>query len=148
MPGPQARSTWRWSSWSCYTGLRYGSLTNALGGCWDDYNTGWTSVVVRQPWQGRDGVCEYPPLDAAMEEAGLHEVNTFIYLHQNKVTHFIQISHIMYLCLVAERRPGSMVTKRWCNQDEMDVERRWMAYQEAERTEGEEETYGTDMETY
>ena len=54
----------------------------------------------------------------------------------------------MYLCLVAERRPGSMVTKRWCNQDEMDVERMWMAYQEEESTEGEEETYGTDIETY
>ena len=32
----------------------------------------------RQTWQGRDGVWTYPPLEDAMAEAGLQEVETYV----------------------------------------------------------------------
>ena len=42
-----------------------------------------------QPWKGRDGVWFYPPLEDAMVEAGLQEVETYISLLQNTVAKYI-----------------------------------------------------------
>ena len=53
----------------------------------------------------------------------------------------------MYLCMAAEQRPGSRMAKRWWEQDGLDLEGMWTAAWEAERTEGGEETDGTDTET-
>ena len=53
----------------------------------------------------------------------------------------------MDLCLVAERRQGPRMPKRWWEQGEVDVEGMRTAAWEAERTEGGKETYGTEMET-
>ena len=33
-------------------------------------------LMGRQPWRGRDGVWVYPPLEDAMAEAGLQDVET------------------------------------------------------------------------
>ena len=52
----------------------------------------------------------------------------------------------MELCLAAEQIPGPRVSKRWWEHDMVDVEGMRMAAQEAERTEGEEETDGAEME--
>ena len=54
----------------------------------------------------------------------------------------------MDLCLVAAQRPELTVTKQWVDQDRLDLEGMWTAARETEQTEGEEETDGTDMETY
>ena len=67
--------------------------------------------------RGRDGVWVYPPLEDAMAETGLQEVDTYVSRHQNTVAQFIATSTIMYLCLAAERRLGSRVSKRWWEQD-------------------------------
>ena len=83
-----------------------------------------------------------------MEEAGMQEVDTYVSHLQNIVTQFIATRPIMDLCLVAEGRPGSRVTKRWWDQDRLDMEGRRTASWEAERTEGEDETDGTETETY
>ena len=56
----------------------------------------------RQPWRGRDGVWIKPPLEDVMAEAGLQEVETYVYRRQNTATQFILATPIMYLCLVAE----------------------------------------------
>ena len=65
----------------------------------------------RQPWRGRYSVWIYPPLEALMVEAELQEVDTYVSRRQKTVTQFIVTRPIMDLCLVAERRPGSRVTK-------------------------------------
>ena len=54
---------------------------------------------------------------------------------------------IMDLCLAAERRPGPKISKRWWEQDRLDVNGMRTAAREAERTEGEEEMDGTKTET-
>ena len=43
----------------------------------------------RQPRQGRDRVWVYPLLEDVMSEAGLQEVETYVYLQQNTVSQFI-----------------------------------------------------------
>ena len=58
----------------------------------------------KKPWQVRDGVWLYPPMESATEEAGLQEVDTDVSRRQNTVAQFIATVPIMYLCLEAERR--------------------------------------------
>ena len=53
----------------------------------------------------------------------------------------------MDLCLVAKRRPGPGVTMRWWGQEGLDLEGMLKMDQEAERTEGEEETDRTENVT-
>ena len=89
----------------------------------------------------------YPPLDDAMAEVELQEVETYVSRRQNTVAQFIATRPIMDLCLAAERRPGPRVSKRWWEQDGVDVEGMQTAAEEAEWTEGEEETDETETET-
>ena len=63
-----------------------------------------------------------PPLEAAMEELGLQEVQTYVYRHQNTVSQFITTRPIMGLCLAEERRPGPWVSNRWLEKDGVDME--------------------------
>ena len=81
-----------------------------------------------------------------MKEAVLKEVETYVYFCNNTFTQFIATRTIMDLCMVSDRRPGSRVTKRWWDQDGMDVEGIWTKNREEEWMEGEEETYGTEMD--
>ena len=82
-----------------------------------------------------------------MAEAGLREVGTYVYLFHNTAAQFITTRPIVDLCLAAERMPGSRVTKQWWDQDGLDVEGMRTATQEAERTEGGEETDRAETET-
>ena len=75
----------------------------------------------RQPRQIRYGVGVYPHLEDVMTEAGLKEVETYLSLRQNTVTYFIATRPIMYLCLAEGRRLGPRVSKRWWEQDGVDV---------------------------
>ena len=61
-----------------------------------------------------------------------------------KIAQFIATSPIVDLCLVLERRPRLRVSKRWLDQDGLDLEGMRMEDQEAVRTEGEEETDETE----
>ena len=56
----------------------------------------------RKPHIGRDGVWLYPPLEDMMAEAGMQEVDTYVYRRHNTVAQFISTRPIMYLCLSAE----------------------------------------------
>ena len=67
----------------------------------------------RRSWQGRDIVCVYPLIEAAMTEAELQEVDTYVFRRHNTVVQFIATRPIMDLCLAADRRPRPSVTKRW-----------------------------------
>ena len=53
----------------------------------------------------------------------------------------------MALCMAVERSAGSRVTKRWWEQDILDMEAMRTAAQEAERMEGGKETDSMDIET-
>ena len=70
----------------------------------------------------------------------------YISRRQNIVAQFIVTSPIMDLCLAAAQRPGSRVSKRWWEQDGLNLEGTRTAVREVERMEG-GETDGTDTET-
>ena len=67
----------------------------------------------RKPHQGRDNVWLYPLPEDAMVEAGLQDVETYTSRCHNTVTQFIVTRPIMNLCLAAERRQSSWVSRRW-----------------------------------
>ena len=48
-----------------------------------------------------------------MEEAGLKEVETYVYRHHNTFSQFITTRPIMDLCMKEEQIPGSRVINRW-----------------------------------
>ena len=50
-------------------------------------------------------------------EAGLHEVDTYVSRRQNTVSQYIVTIAIMYLHLLAKRREGTMVSKRWWDRE-------------------------------
>ena len=78
-----------------------------------------------------------------MAEVGLQDVETYVYHRHNTVAKFIATRPIMELCLVEERRPGPRISKWLWEKEGVDVEGMQTAAQEAERTEGEEDTDGT-----
>ena len=90
----------------------------------------------RQPRRGRDEAWIYPLLEYAMVEAGLQEVETYDSCRQNMVAQFILTRLIMNLCLAAEWRQGPRMSKRWWEQDGVNVEGVRTADWEAERTDG------------
>ena len=53
----------------------------------------------RQPRRGRDSGWVYPPLEEAMVEAGLKEVETYVSCRKKKVAQFIATRPIVDMCL-------------------------------------------------
>ena len=88
----------------------------------------------RKPWQGRDDIWVYPPLEDTIVEEGPQDVETYVSHYQNIVAQFISTRTIMDLCLEVERRPGSGVNKSWWEHEELYVEGMWIAAWEAKRT--------------
>ena len=61
---------------------------------------------------------------------------------------YIATRPIMELCLSGKQRTGPRVAMLWWEQEDMDLEEMWTAFQEAERMEGEEEDLdGTETVT-
>ena len=69
-------------------------------------------LMRRQPQKDQDGGWVYPPLEDAMAEAGLQEVETYVSCCQNTVVQYIATRPIMDLCLAAKRRLGPRVAVR------------------------------------
>ena len=65
-----------------------------------------------------------------MAEAGLQEVETYVYRHQNTAAQYITARKIMDLCLAAKRRPGPRVKTRWWEQEGLELEGMRKATQE------------------
>ena len=57
-----------------------------------------------------------------MAEAGLQEVETYIYCHQNTMAQYITTRPIMDLCLAAKQRSGPRVEIRWWEHEVLDLE--------------------------
>ena len=70
-------------------------------------------LTLWQPWKGWYGGWFYPPLEDAMAEAGLQEMENYLSGCQNTVAQYIATRPIMGLCLAAKRRPGPKVEMRW-----------------------------------
>ena len=70
-------------------------------------------LTVWQPRKGCHGGWFYPPLDDALEEAGLQEMETYASGHQNTAAQYIVTGPIMGLCLAAKQRPGPRVEMWW-----------------------------------
>ena len=79
-------------------------------------------LTVRKPRRGRYRRWLYPPLSEGMDEAGLRDVEAYIYRLQNTVSQFIATRPIIDLCLATERHPWSRVVKRWWDQEGLDLE--------------------------
>ena len=90
----------------------------------------------RQPRRVWDSVWVYPLLEYAMAGVGLLEVETYVSRRQNSVAQFIAARTIRDLCLEAERRLGSRLSKRWWEKDGLELEGIQTVYQEVERKEG------------
>ena len=63
----------------------------------------------------------YPPMENAIKEVRLDEVETYVLKHQNTVAQYIATWAILDLCLAAERRPGAKATMRWWKQAGLDL---------------------------
>ena len=105
-----------------------------------------SKLTGRQLRRGQDSGWVYTPLEYMMAGAGLQEMEIYISRRHNTVAKFLATRTIMDLCLAAQRRPGSRLSKRWWDQDGLDLEGMRTADQEAEYTAGEEETDGTETE--
>ena len=93
-------------------------------------------MMGRQSWIGQDIGWVHTPLEDAMAEEGLLEMETYVSPHQNAFAQFIVTSPIMDLCLAPEGRQGSRVANWWWEQYGLDLEGMWPAYWEAEWIEG------------
>ena len=67
-------------------------------------------LMVWQPIFLVYGIWVYPPLEVAMEEADLEELEMHVTHRHNTVTHFTATIPIVDLCLAAERSPGARVS--------------------------------------
>ena len=85
----------------------YPSIGNTLGGF---HHRVYHRLSVMSPRRGTTGMWVYPPLDAAMMEVFLEEVETYVLLRHNIVAHYIVTHLILELYLEAERRPRERVT--------------------------------------
>ena len=60
-----------------------------------------------------DGIWKYLPLEEAIKEVGLEEIEMYISRRQNTVALYIATRHIFDMCLEAARCKGSWVMGRW-----------------------------------
>ena len=82
-------------------------------------------------------------------EAGLQEVDTYIYRRQNTVAQYIATRPIIDLCLAEKRRLGPRVSMWLWEHEGLDLEGMRIEAHKAERTEGEEEEMdGKETTTY
>ena len=83
-----------------------------------------------------------------MSVAGLQEVDTYTYIshHQNIVTQYITNIPIMNLCLAVDRHLGKMMSKKWWDQESLDLKGMQTVAQETGREEGKGEEVEVETE--
>ena len=79
-------------------------------------------ITGKHPRRRTDGSWDYPPLAEALGEAGLEGLRKSTTRRQNTVAQYIATRTVMGLCERATRRPGSMMSWRWWEQDRIDLE--------------------------
>ena len=79
-------------------------------------------ITGRQPRIGGDGSYAQPPLKEAMREAGFEGIRQPITRRQNTVAQYIAMRTILDLCERATQRLGARVSRRWWEQEVIDLE--------------------------
>ena len=77
----------------------------------------------RQPRRRGEGRWTYPPLKEATREAGFGGIRKSITRRQNTVAQYIATQPIMDLCEWDTQRLGARVSRRWWEQEVIDLER-------------------------
>ena len=72
---------------------------------------------------GGGGGLEYPPLTAAIEEAGFEKIWVYVTRNQNTVVQYIKMQLIMYLCERYVWILGAWVYQQWWDKEGLDLER-------------------------
>ena len=75
-----------------------------------------------------------------MEEAGFNEIGVYITRRQNTFAQYIATRPILDLCERSVRRTGAWVSRRWWEQEGLDLE--GAKERETEESDGEEEKCG------
>ena len=70
-------------------------------------------LTMRQTRLRGEGIWEYPPLVAAMAEAGFKEIGVYVTRRHNMAAQYIVTRPIMYICERSVWRPGAWVSCRW-----------------------------------
>ena len=70
-------------------------------------------ITGRQPRRREEGGWEYPPLAAAMEEAGFEEMGVYIIKRQNMDAQYIATRPILNLYKRSVWRPVAWVSQSW-----------------------------------
>ena len=74
-------------------------------------------IAGNQPRQGRGGKSTFPPLKEAMREVGFVKTRKAVTSRQNAVTQYIATQLILDLCEQATQREGAGVSRRWWDQE-------------------------------
>jgi hypothetical protein len=79
-------------------------------------------ITGRIPHKQADGTWHYPPLDKAMKEAGLHSMEHYIAVQQNRMAHHIASRAIYTQCVASQPRRGSApnISRYWKQHWELD----------------------------
>ena len=70
-----------------------------------------------------EGIWEYPPLVAAIEEAGFEDIGVYITRRQNTVLQYIATRPILDLCERSVRRTVYWVSRQWWEKEGIGLER-------------------------
>ena len=78
-------------------------------------------ITRKQPHRGRGGQWTYPPMKEAMREAGFEWIWKAITRRQNTVAQYIVTRPILDLFEQATHRMGARVSRRWWDQEGIDL---------------------------
>ena len=67
--------------------------------------------------RGAGGGWEYPSVEEAMEDTGIHPVGVYIKRRQTNISERVACRPVYALCTEAERMPGTSRMVRWWDQD-------------------------------
>ena len=62
-------------------------------------------------------------MEAAMEEAGFEDIETYVTRSQNRFAQYIVTQLNLEICNWSAGRPGVWVSRRWWEKDILDLER-------------------------
>ena len=94
----------------------------------------------RQPRRRGGGSWEYPPLKEAMREAGFERIRHSITRSQNTVAQYIATRPILNLCEQATQRLGARVSRRWWDQEGINLDKSKVRAAETTTTDSELES--------
>ena len=78
-------------------------------------------ITGKQPRRGGSGKWTYPPLKEAIRETGFKRIRKTVTRRQNAVAQCIETRRVLELCERATQRVGLRVSRRWWDQEGIDL---------------------------